>query len=210
MQDTYFNIVTCSPALPPAHGKQKSGPQSRQVSRGRTDFSIVWNVNTKWQGHVYFTTISDASLQKTDSGYAIKSRQQSSDSKAEKHTADLPRVTKQKQNKTKKPHPKQFSSIHKCPGTRQLLVMPIWSTTCRDGQLMLFGPHGTHEGFNWGSHPGGLPCTGASRSSESLTAGESTCTTGLPSEPALGGGYHERLWARPPANCFSNSYALSL
>lgn len=116
----------------------------------------------------------------------------------------------QNKNKPKKTHPKQFSSIHRCPGTRQLLVMPIWSTTCRDGQLMLFGPHGTHEGFNWGSHPGGLPCTGASRSSESLTAGESACTTGLPSEPALGGGYHERLWARPPANCFSNSYALSL
>lgn len=96
-----------------------------------------------------------------DSGYAIKRRKLSSDSKAEKHTAGLAQAAK-----------KQFSNICRCSGARQLLVTPIWCTACRDGQLMPFGPHGTPEGFRWGSHSEGLPCTGASRSPESLTAEE--------------------------------------
>lgn len=95
-----------------------------------------------------------------DSGYAIKSRKPSSDSKEEKHTAGLPWATKL-----------QFSNICRCSGAKQLLVMSLSSTTCNNGNFMLFEPHGTHEGFKWGSHPEGLPCTGVSRSPKSQTAG---------------------------------------
>lgn len=95
-----------------------------------------------------------------DSGYAIKSRKLSSESKAEKHTAGLPWATKL-----------QFSNICRSSGDRQLLVMPLSSTTCNDGQFMPFEPHGTQEGLKWGSHPEGLRCTGASRSPKSQTAG---------------------------------------
>lgn len=116
---------------------KNSAPQSRQGSQRRTDFPIIWNVNTIARMYLFY----DYFRCKFGEKWLIQDMQSSPGSRA---------VTA-KQKSIQQAYPWQqwkFSSICRCSGTRQLLVMPIWNTICRDGQLIPFGPHGTHKRFN--------------------------------------------------------------